>query len=443
MPQAANPVDLGLPNERFPFPAYPNGWARVGLSEELPVGGVEAIRYFGRELVLFRTESGEAQVLDAYCRHLGAHLAHGGKVEGEGIRCPFHAWHWNSAGRCIDIPYAKKIPPKAQIRAWQTCERNGFIFIWYHGEGAPADEVVPELPEHNDPAWSPYFRLRWKIRGRGYDMGENTVDDVHFHYLHGAASLPKSDRGDILGSKSVRSKMKMQSPQGEVDATIENSSVPGMGIVHLSGICDTLIVITSAPIDGEYVDQMFSYKQRSGGDPKAERIGKAFLRDLEKQMNEDIVVFENKRYFVNPLLVEEDGQIGEYRRRSRKRYTGEFPTAKDAAEWDTHAGVHPRSISRPKEPGFSQREFEELASFLRSTFKARRVVREDDDASETVRLELLGREDALKHVIVFERDCLWRNEVSDLRGYLAKPIVKDRIRAGGTSVFEVPSAEIG
>ncbi len=274
-------------------------------------------------------------------------------------------------------------------------------------------------------------------------MGENTVDDVHFHYLHGAASLPKSDEGDILGSKSVRSRMKMDSPLGKVDATIENSSVPGMGVVYLRGICDTLIVITAAPIDGEYVDQMFSYKQRTGGDPKLERIGKAFLRDLEKQMNEDIVVFENKRYFVNPLLVEEDGKIGDYRKRTRKRYSGRFAGSKDAAAWDSRAGVHPRAISSPKLPGFSDREFDELSSFLRSTFKVRRVVRQDDDASGTVRLQLLGRDDALKHVLVFELDCLMRNEVSELRGYLAQPVVKQKIEAAGMSAFEVPSSEIG
>jgi 3-ketosteroid 9alpha-monooxygenase subunit A len=439
MPEAFDP---GLPNERFPFPAYPNGWARVGLSEELPVGAVQAIRYFGRDLVLFRSESGEARVLDAYCRHLGAHLGHGGKVDGEGLRCPFHAWLWNGYGKCIDIPYAKKIPAKAEIHSWQTCERNGFIFIWYHGDGAAADEVVPELPEHEDPEWSAYFRLRWKIRGRGYDMGENTVDDVHFHYLHGAASLPKSDQGDILGSKSTRSKMEMESPLGKVDATIENSSVPGMGIVYLRGICDTVIVITSAPIDGEYVDQMFSYKQRTGGDEKTERIGKAFLRDLEKQMNEDIVCFENKRYFVNPLLCEGDGPIGDYRRRTRKRYSGEFPAAGDAEAWDTRAGVHPHTLSRAKEPGFSEREFEELSSFLRSTFKVRRVVREDFAAQERTRFELLGREDALKHVLLFERDCLWRNEVTELRAYFARPVVRQQIEAAGDAPFEVRLAAL-
>ena len=67
---------------------------------------MSALHYFGRELVLFRTESGEAHAVDAYCAHLGAHLAVGGKVEGEGIRCPFHGWCYDGAsGQCTDIPY--------------------------------------------------------------------------------------------------------------------------------------------------------------------------------------------------------------------------------------------------------------------------------------------------------------------------------------------------
>jgi cholesterol 7-dehydrogenase len=41
-------------------------------------------------LVLFRTESGEAKVLDAYCPHMGADLGVGSKVVGDCIECPFH-----------------------------------------------------------------------------------------------------------------------------------------------------------------------------------------------------------------------------------------------------------------------------------------------------------------------------------------------------------------
>jgi nitrite reductase/ring-hydroxylating ferredoxin subunit len=441
----AAPFDAGGPDARFPFPAYPNGWARIALSEDLAPGDVVPLRYFGREWVAFRARSGPVRVLDAHCPHLGAHLGRGGEVVGDTLRCPFHHWRFDGDGRCVEVPYARRIPPRANASAWPTCERNGFVFVWYHGDGLPPDEEVPELPEVSDPEWSDFTRLRWKIRGRDYDMGENTVDDVHFHYLHGAASMPSTDRGDLLGARSVRSRMKMQSPDGLVDAAIENTSVPGMGIVKLSGICDTLIVITSAPVDGLYVDQMFSYSQRTGGDPRLEKIGRAFLRDLEKQMNEDIVCFENKRYWIHPLLVEEDGAIADYRRRSRARYTGRFPEASDAAEWDGGPAPVARSLAPPKPRGFCEREFRELESFLRSTFRARRVERREAvgaEGDDRIEFHLFGRGDEPKHIISFERGCLERNEVADLRGYLARPLVRRRVASAGVERFDAPSEEI-
>ena len=50
------------------------------------------MKYFDREMIGWRTASGEAVVMDAYCEHLGAHLGYGGQVEGEVIQCPFHGW---------------------------------------------------------------------------------------------------------------------------------------------------------------------------------------------------------------------------------------------------------------------------------------------------------------------------------------------------------------
>ena len=67
---------------RFPFPPYANGWFQIAYSDELAPGDVKAVRNFGQDFVLFRTEAGVAHVLDAHCPHLGAHLGYGGKVEG-------------------------------------------------------------------------------------------------------------------------------------------------------------------------------------------------------------------------------------------------------------------------------------------------------------------------------------------------------------------------
>ena len=90
----------------FPYSTFPSGWFQVGWSGELAVGEVLPLRFFGTELVLFRTRSGEAAVLDGTCAHMGAAPAFGGAVEDECLRCPFHAWLWHRDGHLVQVPYS-------------------------------------------------------------------------------------------------------------------------------------------------------------------------------------------------------------------------------------------------------------------------------------------------------------------------------------------------
>lgn len=114
---------------RFPFTSFPNGWFKVAYSDELSLKKVMPLHYFGKDLVLFRTEDGISHVFDAHCPHLGAHLGHGGQVNRTTIQCPFHGWCFNSLGSCVEIPYVSKIPPKAQIRSWPVREVNRVIMM--------------------------------------------------------------------------------------------------------------------------------------------------------------------------------------------------------------------------------------------------------------------------------------------------------------------------
>lgn len=60
---------------------------------------------------MFRDVDGKARVLDAYCPHLGAHLADGEIDHEDGkscIKCPFHGWAFRADdGTCVNVPYAK------------------------------------------------------------------------------------------------------------------------------------------------------------------------------------------------------------------------------------------------------------------------------------------------------------------------------------------------
>ena len=91
-----------------PLSMKPTGWFQVAWSNEIKVGDVHKMHYFGQEMVAWRAQSGRITLMDAYCEHLGAHLGFGGHVEGEVIECAFHGWQWDHEGRNVCIPYEKR-----------------------------------------------------------------------------------------------------------------------------------------------------------------------------------------------------------------------------------------------------------------------------------------------------------------------------------------------
>ncbi|MCG8588907.1 MAG: aromatic ring-hydroxylating dioxygenase subunit alpha [Proteobacteria bacterium] len=308
---------------RFPFTPFPNGWFVVAYSDEVAQGEVSPCTYFGRELVIFRGEDGEAHVLDAYCPHLGAHLGIGGKVVENSIECPFHAWRFDGAGSCVAVPYAKRIPPTARVRAWPTLERNGRIMVWYHADGREPEFDIPVLPEVEDDAWSEGERRRWKIRSHNQEMAENSVDCAHFRYVHGTLSVPETEAKENGPVLEVMSKTKFGTPKGEMEGSI-SSAMHGFGFnwVRFTGIVETFLVSGITPIDGEYVDVRFEFRVKKLGNADATKgVGAALIRDIEKQMAEDTPIWENKVFHERPALCDGDGPIAVFRRWCQQFYS--------------------------------------------------------------------------------------------------------------------------
>jgi len=320
---------------RFFTPPIPNGWFQIAYSDELPPGKVMPLRYFAKDLVAFRTESGRVAVLDAFCPHLGAHLGHGGVVEGENIRCPFHAWTFNCEGQCVDVPYAKVKPKKASIQPWIVRELAGLVMVWHHAEGAPPEFDLPEsIPEAESDEWTDFERRRWEIRTRNQEMAENAVDAAHFHYVHGTKNIPRSEAtvdGAIL---RVFSDAGMETPRGTVDGSIESLSYGfGLAIVRFTGIIETIVLESTTPVDGERVHARFAFAvKKLGGGDITRGAGKAFINEVSRQLEEDIPIWENKIQHQTPLLCDGDGPIGLFRRWARQFYTWPEPPQEHEGE---------------------------------------------------------------------------------------------------------------
>jgi nitrite reductase/ring-hydroxylating ferredoxin subunit len=303
---------------------YPNGWFAVAWSRDLHVGDVRPIQYFGEELVLFRTRSGQARVLDPFCPHLGAHLGHGGRVMGETVRCPFHGWQFDGqSGACTHIPYCDRIPPKARVRAWEVQEKNGMVFLWYHSEGKPPEWDFPSLPEIGHLEWSEPRTYELVLEAHVQDTHENNNDPVHFQFVHRMVETPPSDITYSPDGRHYRmtSTSEQVTPLGTFQMTLVRDSW-GLGLtaVRSEGIpgAGLLMYSSTTPIDEQRV---LSRWLLTATNNLVDLAGEEFMKGLTDGVQQDFVIWKHKVHRVRPVLCEADTYLAEFRKWARQFYT--------------------------------------------------------------------------------------------------------------------------
>jgi len=310
--------------DRFPFTALPTGWFQVAYSHELAVGDVKCLKYFNGEQVLFRGEDGQARMIDAYCPHLGAHLGVGGKLNeaGDAVACPFHGWEFNGEGACTRIPYSERIPKQAKVGKWTLLEHSGIILAWHDAAGRDPLWTPPVVPEYESDDWADYVFREWTIRTCNQEMAENAVDAAHFMWLHGTVGMPETIGTQDGHHLHVNAKTRMTTPQGHVDGIIHVDSYGfGFTTTRFTGLVETLIVNSATPIDDESCHFRFAFTvKKFAGRSITRGIGKAFVKEITRQLEQDIPIWENKKYLPRPVICEGDGPIGLFRTWSRQFY---------------------------------------------------------------------------------------------------------------------------
>jgi renierapurpurin 18,18'-hydroxylase len=160
---------------------HPDFWHPVALSKELKRGSVIAASFAGDPIALVRTDSGKVFALEDRCAHRQMPLSCG-VVAGEHIKCCYHAWTYNHAGRCT-VPYLPKNTPLPQgVRAYPCREASGFIFV-FPGDATRADSIpFPDLPAIDSPTHRCMLFAR-QTKCHYSFMHENLMDMNH-QFLH-------------------------------------------------------------------------------------------------------------------------------------------------------------------------------------------------------------------------------------------------------------------
>jgi phenylpropionate dioxygenase-like ring-hydroxylating dioxygenase large terminal subunit len=160
-------------------------WMPIGAVAELDDAPMKPVRLMGEDLVLYRDGQGQYGLVDRHCGHRRADLCNGW-IEDRGLRCHYHGWLWDHAGRCLQQPFEEVAHPQARfkdrvrITAYPVEAKAGLLWAYL---GPPPAPLVP--------TWEPFTWANGfvqivfaEIPCNWFQGQENSIDPVHFEWLH-------------------------------------------------------------------------------------------------------------------------------------------------------------------------------------------------------------------------------------------------------------------
>ena len=163
-----------------------NNWYVACESNEVGEQPVP-VRMLGCDFVVFRDENGAAACLSAVCCHRGGDLARGRRVGGC-VKCPYHGWEYDAAGRCTRMPPLGDdvTPPKrARVDSYPVTERYGYVWVFLGDLPAGERPELPDfLPDYADADRWRVARLQRDWRANWARVHENLLDTAHLYLVH-------------------------------------------------------------------------------------------------------------------------------------------------------------------------------------------------------------------------------------------------------------------
>jgi len=161
----------------------PDFWYPVAVSRSVRKEKTFAATFAGERIALYRGQSGTVHALEDRCAHRQVPLSMG-VVEGDVLRCCYHAWAYRGNGRLSQIPYLPKgagRPPRG-VRAYPVREAYGLVFVFPGDQAKAAATALPELPEF-DSAKHKTMTFSRTVNCHYSFMHENLLDMNH-QFLH-------------------------------------------------------------------------------------------------------------------------------------------------------------------------------------------------------------------------------------------------------------------
>ena len=173
-----------------PVAMFPkNHWYVAARSKEV---GRELLarKILGKDLVLYRCESGEPVALSGLCPHRQFPLGKG-TLFGDELECRYHGITFGPSGECLRIPTQESIPASCRLTNYPLVEKWEWLWIWV-GEPELADSTA--IPDMNDlrlgeEGWRAMDNGTFRFESRIQLSIDNLMDLSHVYALHFPAGL--------------------------------------------------------------------------------------------------------------------------------------------------------------------------------------------------------------------------------------------------------------
>lgn len=145
---------------------------------------IAPVRLLGEDLVVYRDRQGRYGLVGEHCPHRKASFAFG-RVDDEGIRCPYHGWKFDCTGKCLEMPAEPELGGfKEKIRhtAYAVQKLGGMLFAYLGPDPAPLLPRWDVLAWENGKRW---IQKQETLNCNWLQPMENSVDPSHLYWLHG------------------------------------------------------------------------------------------------------------------------------------------------------------------------------------------------------------------------------------------------------------------
>lgn len=274
-------------------PLY-RGWHHVGFvrddNDDISPAAIGPLA-----LMLVRRD-GMVRAFDARCPHRGAHLAYGGRLDGEVVVCPFH-------GRRIALGH--RCGAEHCVREYQTVQAGTAVFVLLHDQHENGlREFVRRLAARH-----------WLIPGFTLEAAvppsiviENAVDADHFHAVHGIDAGARFAPGaSEHGELAVDAVFPIPGPNPWQDEFRTSKAAlqmrfstrvfsPNLVATELGTPPASHVVFTGAtptPSGGSAIRVTLATPRSGDGSPPDDDVVLGLLRDSRTAFEQDMVIWEH------------------------------------------------------------------------------------------------------------------------------------------------------